>query len=334
MRRFAEGQQRAHIAPVAAGAGAAGAGAVQTHSASEAITSSKQTQQTYAQLVDEVYRSTPAEITAATTGTEVEVELDFTKPFFLHLAYENPHVPLFISTDYPPEGSSGSRRGLYGDSVSEMDHSIGQIVDTLSQYEGMLEDTLIVFTSDNGAWTDPSNGLNDERVTHGVGPYDGGSNGPYTAGGKGSTYEGGFRAPFILSYPAAVPAGQTIRVPITGMDLFPTFLDFAGVAVPKSVEVLDGVSIKDLLLEGTAAGYEDEKEDVHECIYFWREHELYAIRCGQYKGHFITRSGFDTSDPGTAYDPPLLFNVEWDPAEHLPFNTEQEPYASIAKVGG
>lgn len=202
--------------------------------------------------------------------------------------------------------------------MQEMDLSIGRIVAALKA-AGVYDNTLIAFTSDNGAWTNPSNGLNDERATKGVGPYDGGNNSPFYEG-KGSTYEGGFRVPMILSLPSAIPPGQIIRSPVTAMDFFPTFLSFAGVDVPTD-RVYDGVSLEKLLLSSKEVSADSTELDPHECIFLWREKDLYAIRCGQYKAHFITRSGFDFSDLGVVQDPPLLYNVEWDPGEAIPLNT-------------
>eukprot|EP00605_Chrysophyceae_sp_TOSAG23-4_P001461 GSChrysophyteH1.ASY1.ANO1.1597.1 assembled CDS len=235
------------------------------------------------------------------------------KPFFLHVAYENPHVPLFLSDDYE-ESCKPSRRGLYGDSVSEMDASIGKILDAL-EATGKADDTIVIFTSDNGAWVDPSNGLNPNRPTKGMGPYDGGSNAPFK-GGKGDTNEGGFRVPMIMKVPPKLLGGQKMRrverTPVNMMDLFPTLLDLASLPLPAGVE-LDGLSMRPLL-EGTLQG------ELHDCLYYWRERDLYAIRCGPHKAHFITRSGFNTSDPGTVNDPPLLYNVEWDTAERIPLD--------------
>lgn len=75
------------------------------------------------------------------------------QPFFLYMAYEQPHVPLFESAHWP----NVSRRGLYGDVVMEMDASIGLIMDALKQYR-LDNNTLVMFTSDNGAWIAPSAG--------------------------------------------------------------------------------------------------------------------------------------------------------------------------------
>ena len=164
------------------------------------------------------------------------------------------HVPLFLGDDY----TGHSRRGLYGDVAQEMDLSIGRIVGALKA-AGVYDNTLIVFTSDNGAWTNPSNGLNDERATKGVGPYDGGSNAPFFEG-KGSTYEGGFRVPMVLSLPNIIPAGQIIRSPVTATG---------------------GVSLDKLLLTSPVVSSDSTELGPHECIYLWREKDLYAIRCGQ-----------------------------------------------------
>lgn len=232
---------------------------------------------------------------------------NFSRPFFIHLAYENPHVPLFLSNSY----SGKSRRGMYGDSVEEMDQSIGTILTALEQ-TGLAENTLIIFMSDNGAWVNPSNGLS-TRPVKGMTPFDGGSNGAFRDG-KGSTWEGGMRVPFIIWGPDVAP-GVTIRSPVAAMDIFPTILDYMGQPLPSD-RVLDGASLRPLLTGANTA-------DPHECLYYWREHTLFAIRCGQYKAHFITRSGFNTSDPGVSHDPPLLFNIEWDIAESLPLDPDE-----------
>ena len=242
--------------------------------------------------------------------------LDFSRSFFIHLAYENPHVPLFISDSYY-DTHEPSRRGLYGDSVQEMDASIGVIMDTLGE-TGLIDSTIVIFLSDNGAWVNPNNGLTSREVK-GMTSFDGGSNAPFF-GGKGSTYEGGMRVPLIISVPPGIQGSTTsiepqyIRAPVMAVDLFPTILDYANVKMPEDVSY-DGVSLR-TLIEGTANG------DPHDCLYYWREKDLYAIRCGPLKAHFKTRSGFNSSDPGETHDPPLMYNVEWDAAEQFPLNPD------------
>ena len=183
-------------------------------------------------------------------------KLDFSKSFFLHIAYENPHVPLFVSEEYM-NSHNPSRRGLYGDSVQEMDASIGAILDTLDE-TGLAENTIVIFTSDNGAWINPNNGLT-PRPVKGMGPFDGGSNAPFYEG-KGSTWEGGMRVPLVMYVPPSLQnknnqaspkekdsnGPQFIRAPTMAIDLFPTLLDYAGVKLPENV-IIDGVSLRPLL---------------------------------------------------------------------------------------
>lgn len=271
--------------------------------------------------------------------------ISFSDPFYMHVAYENPHVPLFLSDDYDPV----SLRGLYGDSVEEMDGSIGRILTALDN-GNLMENTLVIFTSDNGAWVNPNNGLNSNRPTKGMGPYDGGSNAPFFEG-KGSTYEGGFRVPLVISWPSVIPADQTIRKPVTAMDFFPTIMEMTNTPLPQNT-IFDGVSILSLMLSGDGGGVAargvgdgeeiarnnnnnnynyDSDNDPHECIYFWREHTLYAIRCGPHKAHFVTRSGFDFKEAPLTHDPPLLFNVNWDPSEAIPLNTSTVENAVVVQ---
>jgi len=258
-------------------------------------------------------------------------------PFFLHLAFENPHVPLFVSEEF--EGSS--IRGLYGDSLKEMDTVIGNIMKQLKTLD-MDENTLIFFTSDNGAWVNPNSGLeNVGNKNSGIGQTDGGSNGDFKDG-KGSTWEGGIRVPAIAYWPNHLPSDVINRTPFMGVDLLPTFLEAAQIDVdsmfvfsedsnsPNTQDkiIIDGISMLDnWMLDGG-----DEKDVIlnpedgsypHDYLYFWREKDLYAIRGGSFKAHFITRSGFNMSDLGTIQDPPLLFNVATDPGENFPLDVEE-----------
>ncbi|MGH9840410.1 MAG: sulfatase family protein, partial [Blastocatellia bacterium] len=134
------------------------------------------------------------------------------KPFFLFLAHTFPHVPLYASASFKGK----SRRGLYGDTVEEIDASCGDILRALKEL-GIERETLVVFTSDNGPWIGKK--------------LDGGSPGPFNEG-KVSTWEGGFRVPFIARWPGRIAAGVTTRAFATAMDLFPTFVNLAGGKAP------------------------------------------------------------------------------------------------------
>lgn len=206
------------------------------------------------------------------------------KPFFLYFAHTFPHVPLFAS----PEFKGKSRAGIYGDTVEELDWSVGQIFETLRR-EGLAENTLVFFTSDNGPWLIMGN--------------QGGSAG-LLKDGKGCTWEGGMRVPGIAWMPGKIKPGVTQSLAST-MDLFPTTLKLAGVAPPPDV-VLDGVDIGPLLFDGKAPAPRP--------YFYYRGDRLFACRVGEWKAHFQTQTGYGEPEP-EIHDPPLLFHLGTDPSE-------------------
>ena len=148
------------------------------------------------------------------------------KPFLLYLAHAMPHVPLFVSEKY----ADNSIRGLYGDVIMEIDWSVGQILDRLKQH-GIDEQTLVVFTSDNGPW-----------LAYGI---DGGSAGPLRDG-KGSSFEGGVRVPAIFRWPENIPSHRHTNAFAGNLDLLPTIGNIAGAKLPQD-RVLDGRDLWPLL---------------------------------------------------------------------------------------
>ena len=134
------------------------------------------------------------------------------RPFFLYLAHSMPHVPLFVSERFKGK----SEAGLYGDVVMELDWSVGQVLQTLQQL-GIDDNTLVIFTSDNGPWLSYGNHAG-------------------TAGllreGKGTTWEGGVRVPFIARWPGRIPAGKTQPEPAMTIDLLPTIAQLTGAKLP------------------------------------------------------------------------------------------------------
>jgi arylsulfatase A len=207
-----------------------------------------------------------------------------TRPFFVYYAHTFPHVPLFAS----PEFRGRSRRGRYGDTVEEIDWSVGQVLNIL-QEEGLAENTLVVFTSDNGPWL--------------IYREQGGSPGPFR-NGKGSTWEGGMRVPAIAWWPGRIAPGTSAEV-VNGMDLFSTSLALAG-AKPPDDRVIDGIDLFPLLSSGRAL---PERP-----FYYYRGEVLFACRVGDYKLHVMTQDGYLDPRP-TRHDPPLLFNLGRDPGE-------------------
>lgn len=207
------------------------------------------------------------------------------EPFFAYIPHSFPHIPLYASDDF--EGTS--TRGLYGDVVEELDWSVGQILQTLRE-EGLAENTLVVFTSDNGPWL-----VMDEE---------GGSAGLLRQG-KGSTWEGGMREPTIAWWPGTIEGGRTTQAMTTTMDLYATALDLGGASPPPDRE-MDGVSMMPLLT--------GERSQIRDEIFYYLGAQLFAVRKGSWKTHFKTLTPYVGEDP-VEHDPPLLFNLDHDPSE-------------------
>lgn len=207
-----------------------------------------------------------------------------TKPFFLYFPHTFPHTPLFASKDFKGK----SPRGLYGDVVEELDWSVGRVLDALRE-NGLAENTIVFFSSDNGPWL-----LMGET---------GGSAGLLREG-KGSTWEGGMRVPGIAWWPGKIKPSVCRDVACT-MDLFTTFVKFGGAKVPQDREI-DGQDIAPLLF-GTG-------KVEHELFCYYRGQRLYAARVGPWKAHFITQPAYGPEKPVT-HEVPELYNLEEDPSE-------------------
>lgn len=207
------------------------------------------------------------------------------KPFFLYLAHNLPHVPLFVGKEH----RGTSRRGLYGDVIEEIDWSVGQVLETLRK-EKLAENTFVFFTSDNGPWL----------------IYDahGGSAGLLREG-KGSTWDGGQRVPGIAWWPGKIAAGKVEMSIASTLDLFPTITKLAGVELAKDRDY-DGVDMAPLLF-GKGKGNRD-------FFAYYRDVEVYAARLGNYKAHFSTKSAYGT-DPVVKPEVPELYDLGVDPGE-------------------
>lgn len=207
------------------------------------------------------------------------------QPFFIYLAHNLPHIPLFASEEFLGK----SRRGLYGDVVEEIDHGVGKILAALKA-EGLDNNTIVVFTSDNGPWL--------LFETHG------GSAGLLRAG-KGSTWEGGMREPCIFWGPGRIKPAVVSEIGST-MDIFTTFSKMAGVPIPDD-RIMDGVDLGPVL---TGNGTGQRKS-----ILYYRGTKLYAARLGDYKAHFITQGAYGMHGKKEVHSPPLLYNLNHDPSE-------------------
>jgi arylsulfatase A-like enzyme len=178
------------------------------------------------------------------------------RPFLLYLPHTMPHIPQYAS----PEYAGKSKGGLYGDTVEEVDASTGVILDTLSEL-GLDRDTVVFFTSDNGAPGGRGNaaGTNKNASAKTKNPtkaprFPGrsfyGSNGLLRAG-KGTTYEGGIRVPLLVRWPSGVAPGRVVDAPVSLMDIFPTCVRLAG-ANPPADRVIDGRDLAPWFTAATA----------------------------------------------------------------------------------
>lgn len=215
------------------------------------------------------------------------------KPFFLYLAQNMPHVPLFASKDFQDK----SLRGLYGDVIEEIDWGVGQVLQTLREL-GLAENTLVAFSSDNGPWL--------------IFKEQGGSAG-LLRGGKGATWEGGMREPTIFWWPGRINPGIITDMGST-MDIFTTTCKLTGAEVPSD-RIIDGMDLQPALF-GTGPS-------PREVMFYYRGAKLYAVRKGMFKAHFFTKPAYGKNIKETKHDPPLLYHLGHDPSEKYDLAQDQ-----------
>lgn len=177
------------------------------------------------------------------------------QPFFLYLPHTMPHIPLFASEDFLGK----SEAGLYGDTIEEIDWSVGQLMDTIDQL-GLEEQTLVIYTSDNGPWN--------LRNGHG------GSAKPLR-GFKFNTYEGGMRVPCIMRWPGQIPAGTETDEIAGTIDLAPTIAALCDASLPQN-RVVDGHDILPLMTEESA-------RSPHDAYLYYKGNRVSAVRSGKWK---------------------------------------------------
>ena len=220
------------------------------------------------------------------------IEQNRENPFFLYIPHSFPHVPLFVTEEF--EGKSDA--GLYGDVVETIDWSMGQIFNKLTEL-GIDENTMVIFTSDNGPWFEGSSGQFRNR--------------------KGTSWEGGLRVPFIARWPSKIAANQQTSVAAMNIDIFPTILDFAEISAPRE-GTLDGKSLRGVLT--------NNEDSAHEFLYLFNNDRIAAVRSGKWKLVVETfyRTGVPSFDNSNSYYAPygLLFDLEKDPTETYSYTRE------------
>jgi arylsulfatase A-like enzyme len=194
------------------------------------------------------------------------------QPFFLYLPYTMIHTPLGASADFKGK----SAQGLIGDTIEEIDWSVGQIMATLKEL-GLDERTLVIFTSDNG----PA-----------------GRTAPPFSGNKGTNLEGGVREPCLMRWPGRIPAGTTCDRIAGNIDVLPTLAKVIGAEAPKD-RVIDGRDLSPLLADPSAPPV----RDTH--LYVTAAQKLEAIRQGKWKLFLLEpakRKGETSRQTGALYD--------------------------------
>ncbi|MCC7154413.1 MAG: sulfatase [Bryobacterales bacterium] len=209
------------------------------------------------------------------------------RPFFMYVGYNTPHIPVGVSA--PFRGKSG--RGPYGDAVMEMDWSVGQILDALAA-RGVENNTLVIFTSDNGPWYQGSPGR--------------------LRGRKGETYEGGMREPFLARFPGRIPGGSVSNGVLSLMDLVPTIAGLTGAG--STANPVDGIDAWPL--------FTGEKSSLdRNALLFFDSWDIQCARLGQWKLHFARDNSPPwIEDPASGrynlpLDPMELYDIESDPDE-------------------
>lgn len=212
------------------------------------------------------------------------------KPFFLYVPHPIPHRPIHMSPEFMKnipdaikeklKNEKGvdylSRDKIYNHSISEIDWSVGQILDALKK-NGLDEKTIVIFTSDNG----PSIG-----------------NAKPLSGKKGTTLEGGQRVPSVVRWPGSIPKGQEIGEIMTAMDLLPTFAKLAGAQIPSD-RVIDGKDIFPVLSK--------KEKSPHKAFFYFKRNQIAAVRSGKWKLHLGSSKGKKSKS--------ALFNLETDISE-------------------
>jgi arylsulfatase A len=186
------------------------------------------------------------------------IEQNQTKPFFLYFAHNMPHVPLAVHPDRKGKAASG----YYGDVMQEIDWTVGQVLETLDRLK-LAENTLVIFSSDNGPWLKYGNHA--------------GSAAPLREG-KGTCFEGGVRVPCLMRYPGHIPAGSQCQALSGTIDVLPTVAAVTGATTPPVK--LDGMNLWPLV-QGK------EASPGHEAFFFYYAgNQLQAMRSGPWKLHF------------------------------------------------
>lgn len=214
------------------------------------------------------------------------------KPFFLYLAYNMPHLPVYFAAHH--SGSNMSRGGELGQVIAELDRGLSQIWKSLEQ-QGLSDNTIFVFTSDNGPWTNyPDRMSADGQTKANHAGYSG-----VFRGSKATTYEGGTRVPFIIYWKGRTQS-KVLKQLVSGVDLFPTLAQWSDIRLPSGL-ILDGQPVGMLFTE-------KKPKFIHQPVYYVHDGVAEVARDRDWKLRRAKEDGKETIE---------LFNLAEDPSERV-----------------
>lgn len=257
---------------------------------------------------------------ASKAKTFIEQSIKKSAPFFLYTPLTHVHVPLATCKTF----ANKSADGHFGDVLMEMDHFIGEIIDFVEE-SNIVDNTIIIFTSDNGPWdlkcdlageATPFDGLWQQKRGGGGGSH------------KATTWEGGHRVPFIISWPNVLTPNVVSQELISALDIVPSLSLITNFSLPKD-RVFDGKPFSFL----TAHKPSEKRALFFQSI---MSEEIWALRYGKYKIFYATEPVKDCEDDigkGFLYhNPALIFDTYNDPAESKPVRMGISFHAEIERL--
>ena len=200
-----------------------------------------------------------AKLTTEITEAAVDfIDRNKENPFFLYVPHPMPHTPIAVSDKFKGK----SEQGLYGDVIMEIDWSVGQILGKLKEHQ-LEENTLFIFTSDNGPWLSFGNHA--------------GSASPLREG-KGTAWEGGQREPTVVYYPKKISPGRAIDTPIMAIDILPTIAEITNSKLPE--KKIDGKSVWSIWKGET------DKSPHDAYFFYYKKNEMHGVRYNKWKLYF------------------------------------------------
>ncbi len=224
----------------------------------------------------------------------MKLQAEAEKPFFIYLPYTATHFP----TMPHPEFIGKSGNGLWGDLLMQIDSYVGELLTTMDEL-GIAENTLFIFTADNGpeALSAGETSLTVETAIHG-------SSGPWRST-LFTGYEGALRVPFAMRWPGKIEAGRESDEIVHEMDLFPTIARIAGSHIPED-RVIDGIDVSEFLLS-------KQDNSGREGFIVYMGNDIFGVKWQDWKLHFKEQSGWNGAL--REYTMPRVYNLMNDPQE-------------------